>query len=102
MRLRRTQVSKKLMVLGAAGVEEGIAEDRETDGVEVAGRDDAMLVGGLGEVGHGWHEPSGVDGDRTEGVPQQVKRHLRWKKRLYLGKLELHLIEPVANEVAVL
>jgi hypothetical protein len=50
MRPRRTKVSQKLMVLRAAGVEKGVAEHGQAALVEVARREQSVLVGGLGEL----------------------------------------------------
>jgi hypothetical protein len=74
-------VQKQFVVRWAAGVEQGVAEHGETGGVEVAGGEEAVVVGDLGQTLHEAvvaGEPGRVDGGRgaeggAEDVPEQVR-----------------------------
>jgi hypothetical protein len=58
--------------VGAAGVFEGVGQDREAAGVEGAGGQFPLLVGGLGERHHLGRLPRGGDGGGAEGVTDDV------------------------------
>jgi hypothetical protein len=58
--------------VGAASLFEGVGEDGEASGVEGAGREGAVFVGGLGQGDHLGRPPGGRESDRAEGVAENV------------------------------
>src|SRR5215471_11189483 len=71
MRARLTQMDEDLLV-SAAGVFQCVGQHGEAVGVARAGREDAFVVGGLSQIGHGRSSPGGVEGHGPEGVADDV------------------------------
>jgi hypothetical protein len=67
VRARPPQVQQKLVVLRAASVEEGIGKDGEPGRVKLAGREQSVFVGGLGQP---WDE-SVLPGPQRNGQRRQ-------------------------------
>jgi hypothetical protein len=65
------QVAQQVGVV-AAGVLQGVGQHGETGGVQFAGGQGAMLVGGLDQRQQVGCEPAGVEGDDVERVAEQV------------------------------
>ena len=52
----------------ATGFFEGVGKDGEAGGVQFAGGQGTLFVGGGGEVSHGWGSASSVDRCGSEGI----------------------------------
>jgi hypothetical protein len=52
----------------AAGFFKSVGKDSEACGVEFAGWQGTLFVGGCGKAGHVRRPPGGVEGDGAEGV----------------------------------
>ncbi len=64
------------LLVGAAGFFEGVGENCKAVGVQGAGGQGAIVVGGRRQCRHGGGLPGGVEGDGAEGVAEDAANYV--------------------------
>jgi hypothetical protein len=69
----------------AARFFEGVGKDPEANGVKLPRRQGTLLIDSQGEAAHGRREPGGFDGDRAEGIAENVPQQVYLRMDVWIG-----------------